>query len=293
MNTIARGLRPTPVKQTGFTIIELMIALAIGMILVIGIANIFGSNKKAYRYNEALAGMFDNGSFALDFINNTIAQAGYIPGIDNFPDVDANNDGKTDKADAELWAYGANVIPLRGTEGGAATSDSLTVNIFADPANPNPTDCVGNVKAAPGDFAPATPSVASFGITNTLQIMPGASGRPALYCITPGSAPVELVDGIERMEVKYGVDTNVPSDGAPDTYIDYNKVVDPRQIQTVRIALLVSSVNEIRPTADTKSYNLLGTVIAAKNDKRLRRIMSTTIKLRNRCARSAGMDLCI
>ncbi len=280
--------------QRGFTLVELMIAMVIGLVLVAGIANIFSANKKAYRYNDALSGMFDNGGFALDFISGVLSDTGYVPDIDNFPDMDADNNGKTDKADVELWAYGAN-MPLSGTEGNGLTSDSLTINTMADPimindaGNP-PIDCVGTVvTAATAPFNPNVAVIASYGISNQILVKNSpVSGRPALFCNN-----IELVDGIERLEILYGVDTDVPSDGAPDRYLPFDAIANPLQVLTVRIAILVASAEETRSAPDTATYNLLGTIVPAAKDKRQRRVMTSTIKLRNRCARAAGLDLCV
>lgn len=62
-----------------------------------------------------------------------------------------------------------------------------------------------------------------------------------------GSAPpVELVVGVEDMEVLYGVDTTL-NDGIANAnqYLDFNNVVDPAQIVALRVTLAVNSVDTL------------------------------------------------
>lgn len=65
-------------NQKGFSIIELMIALVIGVIIVGGIVYIFVSNKNAYEFTNALSTVQQNARFVNDSIRNDIQNAGYM-----------------------------------------------------------------------------------------------------------------------------------------------------------------------------------------------------------------------
>lgn len=67
--------------QAGLTLIELLIAITIGLIILAAIVGVFISNNKTYRENDALATMQDNARFALDLMGRDLQMAGFLGGI--------------------------------------------------------------------------------------------------------------------------------------------------------------------------------------------------------------------
>jgi len=65
-------------KQSGMTLVELMVAMVISLLLIAGTITIFASNKQAYRLNEASSRVQENGRFAMDFIRNDLRMAGFL-----------------------------------------------------------------------------------------------------------------------------------------------------------------------------------------------------------------------
>ncbi|MDE2459921.1 MAG: prepilin-type N-terminal cleavage/methylation domain-containing protein, partial [Gammaproteobacteria bacterium] len=65
-------------QQSGLSLIELMIAMAVGLILLAGVLSIFISSRQGYSTNSAVATVQENGRFALDFIRDATRQAGYM-----------------------------------------------------------------------------------------------------------------------------------------------------------------------------------------------------------------------
>lgn len=78
--TIARGMR-------GVTLVELMIALVIGLILTAGATQIFLGSKETYRTSEALSRVQENGRMALQLLAREIRQADYFGCQDNLTSV--------------------------------------------------------------------------------------------------------------------------------------------------------------------------------------------------------------
>ncbi len=68
-------------KVTGFTIIEIMVAMVIGLILTGIIISIFLSNKQAYRNNEHFQELNENIRFAVAMISNDLINAGFYGGL--------------------------------------------------------------------------------------------------------------------------------------------------------------------------------------------------------------------
>lgn len=67
-----------PVRfQAGLSLIELMIAMALSLLLMLGVLQIFLSSKQTYTANSALTRVQEGGRFAMDFISYDLRNAGY------------------------------------------------------------------------------------------------------------------------------------------------------------------------------------------------------------------------
>jgi len=114
-----------------------------------------------------------------------------------------------------------------------------------------------------------------------------AGGPPALYQrrlslsgTTVELIDDELVDGVETMQVLYGIDSN--GDGAVDEYQTADAVGDWGEVAAVRVALLIRSPEEYGNEVDTATYDVNGTLFDPVDDRRIRQVFTTTIGLRNR-----------
>ncbi len=65
-------------RNAGLSLIELMIALAISSILVLGLVEVFAASRTAYQLSTGLARVQENGRFALDFMQRDIRMAGHM-----------------------------------------------------------------------------------------------------------------------------------------------------------------------------------------------------------------------
>ncbi len=77
--TVPRGTR-------GFSLIELLLALALGLIVVTGIVQLFVGNSRSYSVMTGQARLQENGRFALDLIARAARSAGFI-GCTREPDT--------------------------------------------------------------------------------------------------------------------------------------------------------------------------------------------------------------
>jgi prepilin-type N-terminal cleavage/methylation domain-containing protein len=66
-----------PHKQYGMTLIELMVALAIGAFLMIGAITVFVQSRTTFRITESLARLQENARFAIDVLEPEIRMAHY------------------------------------------------------------------------------------------------------------------------------------------------------------------------------------------------------------------------
>jgi type IV pilus assembly protein PilW len=128
-------------------------------------------------------------------------------------------------------------------------------------------------------------------VSNAYYIANNASGVPSLYRIgltTAGavSAAQELVQGVQDMQIEYGLDTD--ADGVANKYVDADDVTSVQwqngEVASVRIKLLLRSVEQSANVPQKYSYNGVtydGVSNDLPDDRFLRREFATTIKLRN------------
>lgn len=107
---------------------------------------------------------------------------------------------------------------------------------------------------------------------------------PSLFREILAGPDQEIVAGVENMQLLFGVDTN--NDGAPDTYLvagdaNLDDQAEWANVVSVRIGLLMRTVDEYGTDVDSELHNVNGTVIGPINDRRRRRVFTTTALLRN------------
>jgi type IV pilus assembly protein PilW len=113
--------------------------------------------------------------------------------------------------------------------------------------------------------------------TVTYSIANGASGEPSLFRTEFGTA-LELVEGIDDMQILYGVDSD--NDQSANQYVSSNNVADFEDVVSIRVMLLVRSIDDFVAEAP-QTYNFNGAQTTAA-DRRIRQVFTTTIALRNR-----------
>ncbi|MCL7945877.1 PilW family protein [Marinobacter sp. ATCH36] len=70
-------MQPLQSRQSGLSIIELMIALLLGSLLTVGLVQIFTSNSQAFRMSEAVARSQEYGRIASEMLSRETRGAGY------------------------------------------------------------------------------------------------------------------------------------------------------------------------------------------------------------------------
>lgn len=117
-------LRPRR-KQNGLTLIELMIAMVIGLLLLGGTISMFISNKRVYKEQENMGRLQENARFALGLLMHDIRMAGYTGCNDQIGNVDNHVNGAT----------GANLLDfsnaVEGSESAANWQPSGSTDVTA------------------------------------------------------------------------------------------------------------------------------------------------------------------
>lgn len=93
-------------RQQGFSLVELMISLVLGLLLSAGVVTVFLSSKKAYQTQDAVSQIQENARFAEEFIARDTRMAGYSGCSNEMPTANV------------IENAGANVLNFdRGIEG--------------------------------------------------------------------------------------------------------------------------------------------------------------------------------
>lgn len=116
----------------------------------------------------------------------------------------------------------------------------------------------------------ANNNVAGDGIPTLKRAELGAGG----FTIVP------LVDGIENMQVEYGVDTN--GDGMPNSYKSVPASIDEwRGAMSARVHLLARNTVKTQGYTDSRTYVLGDETVGASNDGYKRHVYSTAVQFVN------------
>ncbi|MBN8430347.1 PilW family protein [Microbulbifer salipaludis] len=119
-------------------------------------------------------------------------------------------------------------------------------------------------------------------LTTVYFIAQGAGGIPSLWRSSNGLAAQELLEGVQDMQLTYGVDSN--SDGVPENYVDAGDLSSAdawADVVSVRVALLVQS-SEDNVLAEPQPYTFNGVTVNDPGDRRLRQTFESTVAVRSR-----------
>ncbi|GAA0693015.1 PilW family protein [Marinobacterium maritimum] len=349
-------------RQAGFSLIELMIGLTIGLIILLGVVMVYISSIRSQTTSESLARVQESGRFASYFMAREVRQAGYIgscPGnvnnllnqgnghyVDALFNLDSPIQGWANEAgdlsghlpdylrgDVLLIKHAARSSHLKATAGAGANAaaipiegdDSLvpqgSIILISDAygcdlfqransgGNSNKGALSRGSGGTPGNIPPSTPwshdyqdDVEINRLTAVVfYIGQGLRGQPALkqYFVNPAAGSKKtplgrdtvLVEGVEDMRLRFGVDAdgNGAVDAGVDAYLPADKVTDWSQVVTVQISVLARSPGNAQQGAsqalnwpfDSDEDGTLDPVAAA-SDGSLRSVFSTTVAIRNR-----------
>jgi type IV pilus assembly protein PilW len=376
----------------GFSLIELMVAITLGLIIIAAIVAVFSSTRTTYQLDEGLARLQENARFAMETITRETRQAAAMgckrwredvsgSGMKERPFNNLNgasSGGGYDFGEMLLGFEASNTAPgstrvYSGSFPADATGDwspALNTNLVANAMPGSDILVVRHMSSAPARLTGAfvtddtvfleaaaanrfkkddvvmvydCAKASIFQVTSVVNgtelkhdgsgsnpgnactnwftgsappcrfggseaqaydesaeaaavqtsayfVARGASGMPALWQVTFPGGPQELVEGVENMQILYGIDDN--NDGRVDRYDTADKVTSWGSVVAARVSLLLSTVNTTGTVTelgkDTNTYLLLGSdaatavTIDPPDDNRRRRVFESTIVLRSR-----------
>jgi len=271
-----------PARQRGWTIIELVIATGLGLVLTLLASGLLLATSGSYRSHSENMWINDGGRYALEIMSQAIRQGDYV-----------NWDGK--EAPAELAAHEPAAIAGLDASSISKGSDGIA-GVAPDVANGSDVLAVrysGYGAGANGDgsalncagFGVGAPSAVVERGWSIFYVGADAGGEPELRCkyrSAAGWGADAIVRGVDSFQLLYGLDSDDPADGTPNTFVNATAINDmdaglalvgatPEELQrdlhrktywkrvcSVKVALLLHGENNTRADTVVRRFDLFG-----------------------------------
>ncbi len=291
-----------PAAQAGFTLIEMMVAVAIGLAVISALVGAYLVSFQSGRHTDAMVQITEDATLALNVMRQQVAQAGFSQAHG----VSEGGGLVTHAFPAIAGCEAANFIDLqtsilvpgncRPTDPDQATPDSLEVayegsvlpgsssnGILGGSGTKQPLDCLGNSFVKTHDDATGD----DFWLNDSKFYVANGS----LFCHGPGSAAgAAVVQNVETLQITYGMAAAPAGSPGAGQIIYYDVAPHPgsptwANVLSVKLCVQVRSALKV---LDKAQQPTLGGWIDCANKRRnstdgyLRRTFSTTIVLQNK-----------
>lgn len=287
-------------RQHGLSLVEMMIAMTLGLMITGAIGYLFVGSRTTYRSQDANARVQDTGRFVMDYLGRQIQMAGRteitplaadsnieFPGIAisgtntertlTYPV--AGGGSQTRGVDELRVRYqlsnmgGSAILDCNGTAGAAVNNNTTilntetTLNQSLTPISGSGGKQVGTVVTVFELRRHATRTLAGRGVAE-------------LFCWGNGGAAQPIAEGVEDLQFQYGLDTN--NDATVDEWIATTPTAAQQpQIIAVEACVLIHSMEIGAVPAPMRVTDCSGATFTA-NDTLLYRTFRQVYTLRNR-----------
>jgi type IV pilus assembly protein PilW len=278
----------TPKKQSGFSLIELMISLTLGLILSAAVVQVMVSNNSTERLNRSIASAQENGRFIIARLRNDLIMTGRYdmlrPELNKDVDIVVESSFVQNNPIPVIGDF-SNALTKGVAEGAGIGSDTLVVALQAT------KDCRGESHGYDEAINEEFLVVNEYFLDGTSLKCQGFDGR-VLRGLKVKPVDVEdsaytLLDDVISFQVQYGItDDLVSKDNSarPVKFIDADTLSAEKAagslVVAIRIALLVKADSDVIISPVPK-FKLLNEEPIQPSEKRLYKQFETTITLRN------------
>ena len=291
----------------GLALVELLVSMAVGLVVTLFSATLMVMSNAGYLAQDDIAAVEDAGRFALDAIGRSVRQAAY-----------RDYGALVDTAETEA-------AQLAGFDDRSLSGTTPALEKPHDAVNGSDVLAVRYSGAADG----AVLNCAGFAVLDNTRgwsifyVARGSDGIGELRCKYRGTNAWKaqaIVRGVDTMQVLYGIDTDTPADGLPNTYEtatqidardgalalsgatalararDLNRKTHWKRVCGVRVSLLLHGLKSARLEEPRQPFHLFGSGYSASQDTgavidpaglaetvryRERRVFGATFLLRN------------
>lgn len=292
------------VTAAGFSLVELMISVVIGLIVLGSVAAAFVSSRQTFKTQQGLAQLQETGRLLNFLLYPYVRQAGYLPNPLTQIDPEKFFVGDPDPAKDRRAIWGAdNAAGLVAGVSPQPGTDVIVARFFGRDSDSDPSDIEGQLRTCQdlpggivggladnqmaenvffvrrlegGDADIGDAGIGSLSCRARVYTVDEANG--AITLPPPRELPPQpLVLGVQDMQVLYGIDSD--ADNAPNQYVPASAVTDWQQVVSVRITVAVAGGNPTELSlGDTEDVTTEQPRIV---DGRIRRTFTTTLQIRN------------
>ena len=236
----------------GVSMVEILVGLALGLMLITGVADMVGGSRQTSRSERMLLEMQSAGRIATEIIARELRKAGFR--------------SDRDRSVADLFPVAtAPFLTAGGVVAGAAGNAEVSVRLQGS-GDAFTADCLGNAVAG-GQI-----------LWQTLSLV-GNELRCRTRNLSAGTdQTLAMVSQIEALSVTFGEDTD--GDGYADAYRANANVADWSRVASVNVQLRVMSSEDSVADAPQAYLGFDGAAVTP-TDRRLRRTYSSVVALRN------------
>jgi len=289
-------------KQSGFTLIELMISLALGIAISWVVLDVSLNAMRNSRDIIATGDVIEKGVYLGDLLKREIKHAGFYGRITSTNVVLSPDSPQTDwctvtptKTHLTTPVFGLNnETSLCGNSDLLADSDILMIRRASTTVASSLVAAQHYIQSNFDDVILKTGAAANF----TLTEMDGITSAPIhefyqdVYYVDSDNnfkrrrlvngAIVDepLIEGVDDFQLQYGIDTD--ADNIADTFTTTpanTNYSDWQNVKTVTVSLLISGETVSQP--DAKKYQYADKLNVTFNDKKKRRLFSFVVAVGN------------
>lgn len=194
-------------RADGFTLLEMMVSMTIGLVFLLAVSALFLSFKQTSLHQGGVAQMQDDQRMAMTMLSQVIQSAGYFP---NPASATVSSALAADSTTVSGVSFSAGQVVYGVDSGVAATPDTLYVR-YQSAQNDGVLNCLGGTNASSTTATYINQLSAS---ATTLQLTCGLNGATAVGIVgglNPSSAAIcSRVGyvGISNVKFLYGFDAS-------------------------------------------------------------------------------------
>lgn len=256
MTTEAARVSPSRARDAGFTLLELLIAMALTSLLILGLVHIVSATSTAAALQRNNAQLQDHARFAIDILSRAIREAGYRP---------------------EPWntSLALEALGDQTADGVSFASDRLVLRAWSD------LNCFGNRNSDRDSQGEPRFYLREsvFDLTGNRSLARLCRYGPSAADLTTQVPRQGWVPDVESFQLLYGED--VDSDGSIEQWVKAGQWEDPAGVLGVRVGLLLVSAEAVVEPGPER-HEVLDAVYGSPADGRLRRVFELAIAIRSR-----------
>jgi len=294
-------------KVRGFSLIELMVSVAIGLLLAIAGSATYLYSKQNYNAVSETSQMEENGRFALNLLSRYVQSAGFVMLNPQATGIQGALINKIQGCDfgmvnGQTPASSADIACRAATPAGQRRSASISV--FSDTDAPNDAgalfqgfNCIGNNPVAVVQTSETGTSFTSFAtrshffISSANVVTPaGVTTMGQLSCMADSSAggatayeTQPLIPGIEQLAVNYLLPSSMSPNSAQvsSTAAAITTAARWGEVMALELCVMTKSIQPAANDTGTQYTDCYGTQLISTNAESFR-TFRTVVNLRNR-----------